>query len=96
MADGMACRSPDREALNIILAGADRVLRVSDPEIGQAMRWYYHDTHNIAEGAGAAPLAGLWQERDRQAGRKTAVILTGGNIDRELYLSVLSGGDTDA
>lgn len=93
MADGMACRVPVEEALDIILKGADRILRVSDAEIGRAMRWYYTDTHNIAEGAGAAPLAALWQERRRQAGRAVGVILTGGNIDRDLYMKVLSEGD---
>ncbi|MEQ8442939.1 MAG: threonine dehydratase [Alphaproteobacteria bacterium] len=96
MADGMACRSPSPEALEIILAGADRVVRVTDDEIRQAMRWYYRDTHNIAEGAGAAPLAALAQERTRQTGRKVAVILSGGNIDRDLYLDALSEGDDDA
>lgn len=94
MADGMACRIPDPMALEIIMAGADRILRVSDAEIEAAMRWYYHDTHNIAEGAGAAALAALWQERAQQQNRKVAVILSGGNIDRDLYLSVLSKKDT--
>jgi threonine dehydratase len=93
MTDGMACRVPVPEALEIILSGADRVLRVTDAEIGRAMRWYYRDTHNIAEGAGAAPLAALWRERDRRAGRPVGVILTGGNIDRDLFLKVLSEED---
>ena len=95
LADGMACRVPVDAALEIILGGADRILRVSDAEIAAAMRWYYHDTHNIAEGAGAAPLAALWQEREKQAGRKVAVILTGGNIDRTLYTRILNEVDAD-
>lgn len=89
MADGMACRVPVAESVEIIRANAARVLRVDDAEIKAAMRWYYHDTHNIAEGAGAAPLAALWKERDKQQGKKVGVILTGGNIDKDLYLSVL-------
>lgn len=93
MADGMACRVPVPESVEIIRANADRVLRVTDAEIKAAMRWYYHDTHNIAEGAGAAPLAALWQEREKQAGRKVGVILTGGNIDKELYSAVLREDD---
>lgn len=90
MADGVACRTPVPEALEIVLAGAARILRVTDAEIGAAMRWYYTDTHNIAEGAGAAPLAALNKERGKMAGRKVGVILTGGNIDRALYARILN------
>ncbi len=93
MADGMACRTPVEEAFEIIRAGAARILSVSDAEIRAAIRAYYTDTHNIAEGAGAAPLAALMQERDRMAGRKVGLVLSGGNIDRELFLEVLSESD---
>jgi len=89
MADGMACRVPVAEALEIILKGADRVVRVGDDKIKAAMRAYFQDTHNIAEGAGAAPLAALLQEREAMAGRKVGVILCGGNIDIDLYRDVL-------
>ena len=91
MADGMACRVPDADAVAIVNAGAARVLAVSEDEIAAAMRAYYTDTHNIAEGAGAAPLAALMREREAMQGRKVALILTGGNIDREVYLRVLGG-----
>jgi threonine dehydratase len=94
LADGMACRVPVEAALEIMLNGADRILRVSDADIAAAMCWYYHDTHNIAEGAGAAPLAALWQEREKQAGRKVAVILSGGNVDRALYTKILNEAET--
>ncbi|MEZ5924518.1 MAG: threonine dehydratase [Hyphomicrobiaceae bacterium] len=90
-ADGMATRDPQAAALDILLAGAERVVRVTDDEIAEAMRLIYRATHNIAEGAGAAALAALLQERARHAGRKVAVILSGGNIDRERYLEVLAG-----
>ena len=90
-ADGMACRMPLPEAFEIIRQGAARVVRVSDPEIANAMRIFHEDTHNTAEGAGAAGLAALLQERERQQGRKVAVVLSGANIDRERYAQVLAG-----
>ncbi|WP_428678985.1 threonine dehydratase [Reyranella sp.] len=92
MADGMAVRGPDAEALEVILKGADRIVQVSDAEIGAAMRAYYEDTHQLAEGAGAAALAALLQERERMAGKRVGLILSGGNIDRPVYLRTLAGG----
>ncbi|MGQ0581145.1 MAG: threonine dehydratase [Reyranella sp.] len=92
MADGMAVRGPDAEALKVILSGADRIVKVSDAEIAIAMRAYYEDTHQLTEGAGAASLAALMQERDRQAGKRVGLILSGGNIDRPLYLRTLADG----
>ena len=92
IADGMACRVPDDSALSIILAHAERVITVSEDEIKAAMRHYFTDTHNIAEGAGAAPLAALLKERDRIAGKRVALVLSGGNIDRGKYGAVLSDG----
>jgi threonine dehydratase len=91
MADGMAVRGPDAEALKVILSGADRIVKVSDAQIAIAMRAYYEDTHQLTEGAGAASLAALMQERDRQAGKRVGLILSGGNIDRPLYLRTLAG-----
>ena len=92
MADGMAVRGPDAEALEVILKGADRIVQVSDAEIGAAMRAYYEDTHQLTEGAGAAALAALLQERDRVAGQRVGLILSGGNIDRPVYLRTLACG----
>lgn len=91
MADGMAVRGPDAEALEVILKGADRIVQVSDAEIVLAMRAYYEDTHQLTEGAGAASLAALLQERDRMKGKKVGLVLSGGNIDREVYLRALAG-----
>lgn len=91
-ADGMAVRVPDAEALKIIAKGASRIVELGDGEIGAAIRAYYEDTHNLSEGAGAAPLAGLLKERDRMQGRKVGVILCGGNIDRAWMRQVLDGG----
>lgn len=93
MADGMACRIPVPGALDVIRAGAAGVVRVSEAEIKAAMRHYFTDTHNVAEGAGAAPLAGLLKERDRWQGRKVGLILSGGNVDRPVYQAVLSEAD---
>lgn len=90
MADGMACRVPVADAVTVINAGADRIVTVGDAAIEAAMRHYYTDTHNIAEGAGAAALAALLQERKAMQGRRVAVILSGGNIDRDVYLRVLA------
>jgi threonine dehydratase len=87
-ADGMAVRVPVPAALEVILQGADRILRVSDGEVKAAVRHYYSDTHNLVEGAGAAPLAALLKDRARK-GSRFAVIASGGNIDREAYLSAL-------
>lgn len=89
-ADGLACRQPLPEALEIIANGAARVIRVSDQQIAHAIRVYHETTHNTAEGAGAAALAGLISERSRQKGRRVAVILSGANIDRLLYATILA------
>ena len=95
-ADGMATRQPDPDAFAIIRAGAARIVRVSDPEVAEAIRIYHEDTHNLAEGAGAAPLAALAREiRNGDAvfpeGARVGVILCGGNIDRGVAARVLAG-----
>ncbi len=91
-ADGIAVRVPVPEAVEIFDRGAERIVTVSDEEIAEAIRIYFRDTHNLAEGAGAASLAALLQERDTTADRKVAVILSGGNIDTDWYQQVLGGG----
>ncbi|MEX5590599.1 threonine dehydratase [Pseudomonas urmiensis] len=88
-ADGMACRVPHPDAFALIREHAARIVRVSDEEIAQAMRIYHETTHNTAEGAGAAALAALLQERDSQQGKRVAVVLSGANIDRQRYAQVL-------
>ncbi|WP_343079755.1 threonine dehydratase [Ostreiculturibacter nitratireducens] len=91
-ADGMAVRVPVQAAFDIYSTKASRIVSVSDAEVAEAIRIYFRDTHNIAEGAGAAALAALLQERERMAGRKVGVILSGGNIDTDWAVTVLSGG----
>ncbi len=90
-ADGMACRDPQLEALAIVLAGAARVVRVSEDEIAEAIRIYHLMTHNLAEGAGAAPLAALLQEKHSYAGKRVGLVLSGGNIDMPVLAQVLRG-----
>jgi threonine dehydratase len=85
LADGMATRIPDPEALAIIRKGASRIVQVSDDEIGAAIRIYWTDTHNLAEGAGAAPLAAALQEKQGNRGKRVGLILSGGNIDFDLF-----------
>ena len=90
-ADGMACRDPQPEPFAIIQKGAARIVAVSEDEIAQAVRLYYTATHNLAEGAGAAPLAALMKEKDRYAGRYVGLILSGGNIDMPVLAQILRG-----
>ncbi len=91
-ADGMATRIPHPDAFAVYGKAVARVIRVSDDEIADAIRIYHEDTHNMAEGAGAAPLAALIQEKSRMQGKQCAVILCGGNIDRDWAATILSGG----
>ena len=81
----MATRVPDPDALAIIRKGASRIVQVTDDEIGAAIRAYWTDTHNLAEGAGAAPLAAALQEKARIRGKRVGLILSGGNIDFDLF-----------
>jgi threonine dehydratase len=89
LADGMACRVADAEALEVILREADEVLAVTDDEVAQAMRALFADTHNVAEGAGAAALAAAMQQRARWRGRSVGVSLSGGNVDTQTFREVL-------
>jgi threonine dehydratase len=90
-ADGVACRDPQADAFAIVKTGAARVVTVSEDEIAEAIRIYYTTTHNLAEGAGAAPLAALLKEKARYASKRAGLILSGGNIDMPLFAQVLRG-----
>jgi threonine dehydratase len=90
MADGVACRIPAAEAVETINRWAERIVTVSEAEIAAAMRHYFSDTHNVAEGAGAAPLAALLKERTAMERRRVGLVLSGGNVDREVYARVLA------
>jgi threonine dehydratase len=91
-ADGLACRDPQAEAFEIIKQGAAGVVRVSEEEMAEAIRIYYIATHNLAEGAGAAPLAALLKERDQHRGKRVGLVLSGGNIDMPVLAQILLGG----
>ena len=91
LGDGMACRRPDQDALELILANVGRIVEVTDTELAAAMRGIFAMTHNVAEGAGAAAFAAAWRERDLLAGKRVALALTGGNVDTALFADVLAG-----
>lgn len=90
-ADGMACRQPLAESLQIVLEGAARVIRVSEDEIASGVRYLYTDTHNLAEGAGAASLAALLKDAKTNGYRKAGMVLCGGNIDMSVFAQILTG-----
>jgi threonine dehydratase len=92
-ADGMATRVPDPEALAIIRKGASRIVQVTDDEIASAIRAYWTDTHNLAEGAGAAPFAAALQEKAKICGKRVGLVLTGGNIDLDLFWKWIAGNE---
>ena len=93
LADGMACRTPEPDALAMLQAGLHGVVQVSDAEVSAAMRQLFEATHQVAEGAGAAALAAAWQQRDQNAGRRIGLVLSGGNVDRTVFADVLSSND---
>jgi len=89
LGDGMACRVPDDASLAVILENAERVVRVSEEEIRQAMKIYFTDTHNVVEGAGAAGLAAALKEKDTLQGKRVGLVATGGNVDHDVFARVL-------
>jgi threonine dehydratase len=89
LADGMACRVPELEALEAIWKYVDHIVEVTDDEVAEAMRAIYECTHNCAEGAGATAIAAVAKERARLGGMKVAAVLTGANVDRGIFAEVL-------
>lgn len=89
LAEGIACRVPQPEALEVVWRYVDHIAEVTDDEVAQAMRTLHECTHNCAEGAGAAATAAIAKERDLLAGRKVAAVLSGSNVDREVFARVL-------
>ena len=85
LADGMATRIPDADAFALIQKGASRIVEVTDDEVATAIRAYWTDTHNLAEGAGAAALAAALQEKTKLSGKRVGLVLSGGNIDFDLF-----------
>lgn len=91
LADGLACRKPNAEAMEIIWPNVARIIEVTEEEIADAMRALYQDTHNLAEGAAAASLAGAMLERNGNRGKRIGLVLTGGNVDASVFTRVLAG-----
>ena len=91
LADGMACRKPDVDALAIILANVSRIVEVTDAQLASAMRALFAMTHNVAEGAGSAAFAAAWHERESLIGQRVALTLSGGNVDTNIFAAVLAG-----
>lgn len=92
-ADGIATRSPDPQALAMIMAGADRIVTVSEAAIRAAMRHYFSDIHQVAEGAAAAALAAAESNPGLVRGKMVGMVLSGGNVDREMYAGILGQED---
>lgn len=91
LADGVSCRLPVQEALDVMLKYVERFIEIEEDEIKAAMRAIFEDSHNVAEGAGAIAVAAILQDRDRVAGKRVGAVVTGGNVDREVFASVLEG-----
>jgi len=89
IADGMACRTPEPDALQVLWQHLARIVEVSDDEVESAMRLMFRATHNTAEGAGAAGLAAALQERHSLSGRKAAFVQSGGNVDSDVFARIL-------
>ena len=91
LADGVACRIAEADALASMAPHIDRVVQVTDAEVAQAMRAIYQDTHNVAEGAGAASFAAAMQQRSAMRGKVVGTTLCGGNVDADVFAKVLRG-----
>lgn len=90
LGDGMACRVPDDESLEVVMQNVDHILQVSEEELRQAMKIYFIDTHNVAEGAGAAGLAAALKEKQMLKGKRVGLVISGGNVDHDVFAKVLS------
>ncbi|MGA8088132.1 MAG: threonine dehydratase [Terracidiphilus sp.] len=90
IADGLACRTPNPSAMEVIWQNVARIIEVSDADIEEAMRALYQDTHNVAEGAAAAALAGALKEQGVNRGKRIGIVLTGGNVDAGVFARVLA------
>ncbi len=89
LADGMACRVPDPNSLSVVLENVDHVVQVTEEEIAQSMKIIFTDTHNVAEGAGAAGLAAALKEKEKLKGKRVGIVITGGNVDHDVFAKVL-------
>lgn len=89
LGDGVACREPDDESLAVILQNVDHIVQVSEQEMAAAMKIYFTDSHNVAEGAGAVGLAAALKEKHAIQQKRVGLVITGGNVDHDLFAKVL-------
>ena len=89
LADGMACRVPDPTSLAVVLENVDHIVQVREEEIANAMKVLFTDTHNVAEGAGAAGLAAALKEKEKLSGKRVGLVITGANVDHDMFARVL-------
>lgn len=95
LGDGVACRVPDSASLEIVLKNVERVVRISEDEMRQCMRILFTDTHNVVEGAGAIGLAAALREKRSLEGKRVGLVLSGGNVDRDVFARVIQGPDDE-
>ena len=91
IADGVACRTPEDEALEIMWQNVDHIIQISDDEACAAMKIYFTDTHNVVEGAGALALAAALKEKTSLKNKRVGLIASGGNVDHDVFAKVLNG-----
>ena len=96
LADGLACRKGNEEALHVMLQNVEHIVRVTEDEVAGAMLALFTDTHNVIEGAGAASLAAALKETPALKGKRVALIATGGNVDHDVFARVLAGSGMPA
>ena len=96
IADGIAVARPHPGAFELVRRQIERIVEVSDDAVEGAMRAYFRATHNVAEWAGAAALAAVFQERERVAGKRIAAVLTGGNVDTDVFCRILGAWEDGA
>ena len=96
LADGLACRKGNEEALHVMLQNVEHIVRVTEDEVAGAMLALFTDTHNVIEGAGAASLAAALKETAALKGKRVALIATGGNVDHDVFARVLAGSGMPA
>ena len=90
VAEGVACKTPNRDALELVIHHAHEMVTVNDDEALAAMREIIQATHNIAEGAGALAYAALKKHREQWQGKRIACVLTGGNASMAMIARALA------
>ncbi|MCG9132935.1 threonine dehydratase [Candidatus Poribacteria bacterium] len=90
MADGIATRAPFLLPLSIIQDGIHDIVLLSESELEEGIRLALRWTHNLAEGAGASPIAAAHKLTDKLAGKNVVMVMSGGNLDTETLKKILA------